>query len=189
MSLWHWGFPSGAGGANSHGLHQTGSTPNYNPGVWWDSNGDFATVGGVDPGWVAASVGEEQHLTLYRPTDPSEYASWPAGGPMTLMVAGTGDYVSEPQVQHDLFDFDWAAAVHDAPCPFSVTLLPGNGAGPLVAIETSIADVDQGPMSGPASVVDAPWAASAGDPGDPLFTIAVRSDCAWAVKLTPLPHG
>ncbi len=157
--------------------------------LWWDTNGDDS-VGGVNPGWVAASVGEDQYLTLYRDTDPSEYASWPAGGPQTLMVSRTGDYVSEPLMQHDMFDFDWAASVHaqSAPCSFSVTLLPEDGAEPVVAIETSIADADQGPVSGLAGIVDTPWGASAGDTGDPLFRVSIRSGCAWALKLAPMPH-
>ena len=157
--------------------------------LWWDTNGDDP-VGGVNPGWVAASVREDQYLTLYRATDPSEYGSWPAGGPKTSMVSGIGDYVSEPLVQHDLFDFDWAAAVHDqpSPCSLSVTLLPEDGGEPLVAIETAIDDAEQGPVSGEAGLVHTSWGASAGDPGDPLFTVSVRSGCAWAVKLAPLPH-
>jgi hypothetical protein len=157
--------------------------------AWWDTNGDDP-LGGVNPGWVAASVGEDQYLTLYLETDPSEYASWPAGGPTTLMVSGTGDYVSEPQVQHDLFDFDWAAAVNDglAPCSFSVTLLPEDGAEPVVASEASIADVDQGSVSGPEGLIHTPWGASAGTTGGPLFTVSVRSGCAWTLKLAPLPH-
>ena len=122
--------------------------------LWWDTNGDDP-VGGVNPGWVASSVGEDQYLTLYRPTDPSEYEAWSAEGPMTLMASGTGNYVSEPYVQHDLFDFEWAAAVDDqsAPCSFSVTLLPENGAEPVIAIETSIAHVEQGPESGIAGLL------------------------------------
>ncbi len=35
---------------------------NYNPGPWWDSNGDFPTAGGVDPGWVAGSVAGWQFM-------------------------------------------------------------------------------------------------------------------------------
>ena len=157
--------------------------------LWWDTNGDDP-IGGVNPGWVAASVGEDQYLTLYRPTDPSEYGSWPAGGPMTLMASGTGDYVSEPHVQHDLFGFAWAAAVHDqpSPCSFSVTLVPQDGSEPMVVIETEVADVEQGPVSGQAGLVHTSWGASAGDPGDPLFSVSVRSTCAWTMKLAPLPH-
>lgn len=162
----------------------------YSPSQSWDANGDFETVGGNDPAWVAASVGEDQYLTLYRPTDPSQYGSWPAGGPRTLMVSGTGDYVSDPHVQHDLFDFDWAAAVHDqaVPCSFSVTLVPEDGAEPVLAIETVVADVDQRRGQSGLRPVNTSWAASAGDPGDPLFTVSVRSGCAWALKLAPLPH-
>jgi hypothetical protein len=157
--------------------------------LWWDTNGDDA-VGGVNPGWVAASVGEDQYLSLYRATDLSEYASWPAGGPKTLMVWGTGDYVSELQVQHDLFDFDWAAAVdhQPSPCALSVTLAPQDGGESVDLIETSIAGAEHGPVSGPAGLIHTPWGASAGAPGDPLFTVSVNSDCAWAVKLAPLPH-
>jgi hypothetical protein len=157
--------------------------------VSWDINGDDP-AGGVNPGWVAASVGEDQYLTLHRSPDPSEYESWPAGGPMTLMMSGSGDYVSEPLVQHDLFDFDWAAVVHDeaAPCSFSVTLLPEGGAESIVVLETSVSDVEQGPVAGEAGLVDVPWDASAGDAGDALFTLSVRSRCAWTLKLTPLAH-
>ncbi len=156
--------------------------------LWWDTNGDDP-VGGVNPGWVAAAVGEDQYLSLYRPTDPSEYTSWPAGGPMTLMVSGSGDYVSEPHVQHDRFSIRWAVAVQHqaAPCSFSVALLPEDGAEPVVVIDTSVDDVIEGPVPGPTGVVHAPWGASAGDLGD-LFRVVVRSGCAWTLKLTPLPH-
>jgi hypothetical protein len=157
--------------------------------VWWDTNADDP-VGGVNPGWVAASVGEDQYLSLYRSPDPSEYESWPAGGPITLMMSGSGDYVSEPLVQHDLFDFDWAAAVHDepTPCSFSVALLPASGGESVAILETSVSDVEQGPVAGEGGLVDVPWDASAGDPGDALFTVSVRSGCAWALKLAPLAH-
>jgi hypothetical protein len=162
----------------------------YSPSQSWDANGDFETNGGNDPAWVAASVAEDQYLTLFRTTDPSEYANWPAGGPMTVMVSGTGDYMSEPQVQHDMYDFDWAAAVPDqaVPCSFSVTLVPEDGAEPVLVIETAVADSEQGPTQGPAGVVDTPWDGSAGHPGDALFRVSVRSGCAWAFKLEPLPH-
>jgi len=107
-----------------------------------------------------------------------------------LMVSGTGDYVSDPLVQHDMFDFDWVAAVQDqsAPCSFSVTMTPEDGAQPVLAIQTSIADVGQGPVSGIEGIVDTPWPASAGHVGDPLFTVAVHSDCAWSLKLRPMAH-
>jgi hypothetical protein len=162
----------------------------YNPGGSWDANGDFETDGSNDPGWVAASVAQDQHLTLYRPTDPSEYESWPEGGPRTLLASGTGDYLSEPLVQHDMYDFDWAAAVQDrpVPCSFSVTLLPEDGAEPVLAIEAAVADTDVGPVSGIEGIVDTPWAGSAGQTGDPLFRVSVRSECTWTLKLAPLAH-
>jgi hypothetical protein len=160
----------------------------YSP-SWWDANGDNP-VGGAHPGWVAASVGGDQYLAQYRATDPRAYESWPAGGPMTLMVSGTGNFISEPMTRHDMYDFDWAATTLDgsAPCLFTVILLPEDDAEQVVAIDTSIADAEQGPVTGLAGRINAPWNASAGHPGDPLFTVSVRSGCAWSLKLAPLPH-
>lgn len=155
--------------------------------VWWDTNGDDP-VGGVNPGWVAASVGEEQYLALERRPDSSEYESWAPGGPKTLVISGTGDYTSEPQARHDLYGLNWAAAASDgpSPCSFSVTLVPEAGAESVVVVDTSISDIEQGPMSGPDSIPNTPWGASA-DSWD-SFTVSIRSGCSWVVRLSPLPH-
>lgn len=150
----------------------------YNTGTWWDSNGDFGIVGGVDPGWVAASVGEDLYLTLYRRPEPSEI------GEDFLMVSGTGNYESGPLPRHDLWGFNWAVAVSDwpLPCPFAVTMVPEEGAEPVVAVETSTIDVEQGPVTGPGSQIGMPWGPSAGGSWD-SFSVSISSGCNWAVGL------
>lgn len=151
----------------------------YNPGPWWDSNGDFGTVGGVDPGWVAGSVGDDQYVTLFRRPEPHEIDQ------NVVMVSGTADYESGPQPRHDLWGFNWAVAATDnaSPCAFSVTLEPDEGgAEPVVAVEASTDDVAQGPVTGPGSQISLPWGPSAGGPWD-SFAVSIKSGCSWAVYL------
>jgi hypothetical protein len=140
-------------------------------------------------GWVAASVGEDEYLSWYRRTESSEYESWTSEGPQTLMVSGTGDYESEPQVQHDMFAFYWAVAAddHPSPCAFSVTMRSEGRAEPVTAIETSTSGVDLGPTDGPSSVLNTPWAPAAETSSD-TFTVSISSGCTWAVRLWPLAH-
>jgi hypothetical protein len=148
--------------------------------VWWD---DVPVDGGVRPGWVAASVGKDQYLTLYRRSETSPIEQG------FLVVSGTGDHESGPQARHDLFAFNWAVAVDDSPspCAFSVTLVPEDGAAPVVAVETSTTDVKQGAMSGSGSQVETPWGPSAGGSWD-SFTVSISSGCTWAVGLWPAGH-
>jgi len=143
--------------------------------VSWDT---VPPAGGSRPGWVAASVGEDQYLTLYRRSEPSEI------GESFLMVSGTGDFESGPLPRHDLWGFNWAVALNDhpSPCAFSVTLVPEEGAEPVLAVETSTTDVEQGPVTGPGSQIGMPWGPSAGGSWD-SFTVSVSSGCTWAVGL------
>jgi hypothetical protein len=160
-----------------------------NTGTWWDSNGDFATGGGVDPGWVAASVGENLYLTLYRQPEPGEIEQYRWIEQGFLMVSGTGNYESGPQARHDLFGFNWVVAVdgHFSPCPFSISLVPEDGAEPVVVIQTSTTDVEQGPVTGPGSQIELPWGSSAGGTWD-SFAVSINSGCTWAVGLWPAAH-
>lgn len=158
---------------------------NYNPGTWWDSNGDFSTVGGVDPGWVAGSVGDDQFLSLHRQPGRDEI------GEGVEMLSGTGDFESEQLPRYDLWGFNWAVAVDDgaSPCAFSVTLVPEDGAaaGPVAAVQTSTTDVEQGPVTGPGSQIDLPWGPSTGGSWD-SFTISIKSGCTWSVGLRLAGH-
>jgi len=159
---------------------------NYSPSGSWDSNGSSPSVSGNDPAWVAASVGEDDYLTLNRRPEPSEIEQF---GSVGLTLSGTGDYESEPLARTDLFSFNWAVAAddHPAPCEFMVTLVPDDGTEPMVAVEASTTDVEQGPVTGSGSPLDWPRGTSAGGPAD-TFTVSITSGCTGAVGLKPLPH-
>lgn len=131
---------------------------------------------------MAGAVGEEQFLTLYRQHEPGGVGE--EAGAEHLVVSGAGDFESEPLPRHDLWGFNWAVAVNDnaAPCAFSVTLVPEGGAEPVVVVETSTTDVEQGPVTGPGSQIHLPWDPSAGGTWN-SFNVSIRSGCAWAVGL------
>jgi hypothetical protein len=138
---------------------------------------------GSGPGWVAASVGQEQYLTLHRRPDVSEIEQYL---PVGLTVSGIGDYVSEPQPRHDLFAFDWSAvAANAAPCDFSVVLLPEAEATPLAIAETSTSGVAQGPLTG--ATVKTTWNPFAESSWE-TFAVQVTGNCTWAIRLAPLHH-
>jgi hypothetical protein len=136
------------------------------------------------PGWVAASVGKDQYLTLYRRPETSEVEEYM---PVGLTVSGTGNYESKPQARSDLFAFGWAIALNDAPapCPFSVSLVPAFGAEAVVAVETSTTGVTPGPAQGPDSQINATW--PAGGTWD-SYTVSIRSTCTGTVGLHVLGH-
>jgi hypothetical protein len=133
---------------------------------------------------VAGSVGDAQYLSLFRRADPSEFD--PSGAREQVMVSGAGNYESAPLTRHDLWGFNWAAALDadQPPCPFSVTLVPEEGGPePVVVVETlSVVDVEHGPLTGPGSQIFVPWGPSTGGSWD-SFTIAINSGCNWAVRL------
>jgi len=156
--------------------------------LWWDTNSDDPD-GGVNPGWVAASRGGDEYLTLHRRPDPAEYGGWPEGGPQALMVSGTGNYDSEPLPRHDLFTLLWAATAdgHPIPCELAVNLVPEDGAGVVLAVQTSTDNLELGPTSGAGSSPNTPWGPFAGGAWD-SFSISIRSECTWTVGLWPLAH-
>jgi hypothetical protein len=61
-------------------------------------------------------------------------------------------------------------------CSFSVALLPER-AEPLIAVESSTADVTQG-----GSQIHAPWGPSE------TFTVSITSACTWTIGLHGLGH-
>jgi len=158
----------------------------YGGGAWSTAPDN---VGTSNPGWVAASVGQDEYLAFSRRPEPSEYESFPPDGPRILSISGNGNYDSGPQVRFDLYSFKWAVAIGDqpAPCAFAVRLLPEDGSEPVIGIERFTAGVDQGPMSGPGGILAPPWGPSAGGAWD-TFTVSIRSGCTWTVGLVPLAH-
>ncbi len=121
----------------------TNARLHYNTGPGWDSNGDGPN-GGVDPGWVAASVGDDAYMDLYRRAEASEIArtsSWCPGratssrGLCHGMTCGgsTGPWRATTNLRHVR----------------SITSVPEEGAAePVLAVEASTTDIEQGPMSG-----------------------------------------
>ena len=153
--------------------------------VAWDAG---SGVGPGDPAWVAASVGADQYLTLDRRPETSEIEQFL---PVGITMSGTGDGESESQPRHDMFLFNWAAAVIDdsAPCAFSVTLRPDDGTDPpVVAAQASTPNVAQGALQGPGAVASTPWAPTPAGGLGHSFTVSVKSGCAWSVGLHSLAH-
>jgi hypothetical protein len=144
------------------------------------------------PGWVAASVDQDQYLTLHRrPT--TDVASEGHG---TLMVAGSGNYESGPQGRNPFFALTWAVATEDrsAPCAFSMTLSPeGGAADAVVALEVSTADIAQGPTGTDGPFMQGAWVMGTVDWGTEgawdTFTVSISSGCTWAVRLEPLGYS
>lgn len=148
------------------------------------------------PGWVAASIGQDQYLTLHRRPSSSETAVFPEGSPGTLVVAGSGNYESEPQGRNPFFALTWAVARGDrsAPCAFSMTLLPeGGAAAAVVALEVSTADIAQGPTGTDGPFMQGAWVMGTNDWGVEgswdTFTVSISSGCIWAVRLEPLGYS
>lgn len=150
--------------------------------IAWSTSPENA--GSSGPGWVAASVGDQGYLTLYRHPEKSEIEQYL---PVGLTLAGTGDYDSAPQPRSDLFTFSWAAALDDqqAPCAFSVALVPEDGAeAAVVAVDTSTSDVVLPSSSG--AGLEVPWGTSGGTWNS--FTVSITSGCNWTVGLHALGH-
>jgi len=166
--------------------YQVSSVGHVEPSTGGEPAFDYAWAGAS---WVAASVGDDQYLTLSQRLDPHDFALEPFGpdGPRVFTISGTGDYESGPQPRYDLFTLRWAVALdsHPEPCAFSVSLVPENGPEAEVVVETSTSDVKQGPRSGPNSIRDLPWGQSAGGPWD-SFNVSIRSGCTWTLTLVPL---
>jgi len=152
--------------------------------VAWSSAPENAGLS--EPGWVAGSVGDQQYLTLHRRPETAEIEEYL---PVGLTLSGTGDYNSAPQARHDLFTFNWAVALadQDASCAVSITLVPEDGAEPVVAVDTSTNSVAQGPMSGSGAALNLPWGVSAGGTWD-TFTVSITSGCTWVIGLHALHH-
>jgi hypothetical protein len=143
--------------------------------ISWDTDGTIPNP--VEPGWVAASVGTDQYLSLH---DADEFDPDAMGGlPVPLLLSGTGDYLSEPQDGFDLYRLLWAAAIdgQDPPCDFTVELLPVGGGSGDVAVAASFSEAF---AEGQAQVERI----GTFDP----YQLAVSSGCEWSLNLEALGH-
>ena len=147
--------------------------------VSWDTNGQVDD--GIEPAWVAASVGTDVYLTLHEAAHPEP---WMSGLP--LLVSGSGNYVSGPLQSTDLFTLDWVYLIDDqlAPCGFRVTLGAIGGAeGVVVVDESTIGAFEDGSVR----LGNADGTPVAGEGVDP-FELRVASGCEWTLRLEPQPH-
>jgi hypothetical protein len=151
------------------------ATFNYST-VVWDTRGDGANP--VEPGWVAASVGRVEYLSLYQ----EGTAEWRPG----VAAAGSGNYLSEPTETHDLLGLDWALAENEtgSPCTFRLSLEALDGGATFLALETSLVGAfEEGHEilgTGNRIPVIGEW-------GD-LARVTITSDCRWAFVLEAWGH-
>jgi hypothetical protein len=141
--------------------------------ISWDTNGTVPNP--VEPGWVAASVGTAEYLSLHEAADLDPDTT--GGLPLPLLISGIGDYLSEPQDGFDLYLLFWALAIDDqaAPCDFTVTLVPGGGSGGDTAVDVSLVEAFE---EGQVQVNRSP---------EP-YQLAVSSGCEWSLVLEALGH-
>jgi hypothetical protein len=138
--------------------------------------------GGSSPGWIASATGERQHAALHRRPNPAEIVG--GDGPM---MAGTGDWVSEPQPRHDLFRLQWAVAATVSPCRLIIQLVPESGSPSFTAVDAVTSGVVQGALTGPSQVIEPPWGERTEGDWD-SYVVSVRSSCPWSVGLWRLEH-
>jgi hypothetical protein len=144
----------------------------------WDTNGQVDD--GMEPAWVAASVGSDVYLKLHEASEPEP---WMSGLP--LLVSGSGNYVSGPLQSTDLFTLDWVYLIDNqpTPCTFRITLGPIGGADGVVVVDEST--ISFGFAARGLGEADATSVAGKGvDP----FELRVVSGCEWALRLEPQPH-
>jgi hypothetical protein len=149
-----------------------GGRPGYST-ILWDTQNNGANP--VEPGWVAASVGADEFLSLYH--EAPAFDPEAAGLPAPLGISGVGDYLSEPQDGFDLFALWWAYAIDEqaAPCDLTVTLVPVGGGTELVAVDGSLTGAfDEGQEHL--------------NPEPEPYQLAVASGCEWTLHLEALGH-
>lgn len=149
--------------------------------VIWNSKNPMD--GGTYPAWVAASVGPDIYLTLH---EAYEYDRSVVGLPPSLLVSGTGDYVSEPLENHDLIGLEWIFLIDDqsAPCDFTVTLEPAAGGTGVVVVDESLMGALEEGAVGLGTGDRKPVVGEGFEP----FLVRVASGCEWSILLEWMAH-
>jgi hypothetical protein len=153
-----------------------GGRPGYST-ILWDTQNNGANP--VEPGWVAASVGSDEYLSLYH--EAPEFDPVAAGLPAPLLISGIGDYLSGPQDGFDLFALYWAHAIDEqvAPCDLTVTMVAVNGGASFAPVDVSLTGAfDEGQ--------EHINFASHGPIGP--YQVSVSSGCEWSLHLEALGH-
>lgn len=147
--------------------------------ISWDTKNNGANP--VEPGWVAAAVGDVAYLTLHEAFEPD-----PSFSGLPLLVSGTGGYLSGPLESTDLFVLAWVYLIDDqtAPCDFTMTLVPDGGGEEVVAVDTSTIGFFEESAMGLGAADGTPVVGTGSEP----FRVRVMSDCEWSLLLEPQAH-
>jgi hypothetical protein len=149
---------------------------------WYTGNPADVSSG---PAWVAASLEAEVYMTLERRPDAAEIEQTIAIG---AHAAGTGPFESAPQLRHDAFLLDWAAAAPEqgTSCSVRISLVPADSTiPPKKPVDTSTSTVKVSALLG--DTVTAPWL-PAPDGSWKTFTVKIAGTCGWAFRLVRLEH-
>ena len=144
--------------------------------ILWDTKNDGPNP--IEPGWIAASVGDDEYVSLFRASEPQDY--------LPLLVSGIGNYESELIANFDLFLLSWAYAIDEqsAPCDFEVTMATEEGDDSLVVVDESLIGAFE---EGVTPIGAGDGSPIVGDSQDPLV-LQVRSDCEWTLRLDVQAH-
>lgn len=151
--------------------------------VVWDTK--FDGPNGVEPGWIAAAVGEEARVSLYQ-----EAAHEPFLEGLPMLVSATGDLDTDTFEGYDKYLVEWAYATVDEqpdPCGFFVALVTPDRSASLVLLDQGYSGVGAY-HEGIAEIGAGDGVPVAGEELGPLFLV-VASGCTWSIRLEGVPHG
>ena len=85
--------------------------------ILWDTKNDGPNP--IEPGWIAASVGDDEYVSPFRASQPQDY--------LPLLVSGIGNYQSELIANFDLFLLSWAYVIDEQDRPMRLRSDDGHG--------------------------------------------------------------
>jgi hypothetical protein len=150
--------------------------------VWWDTK--FDGPDDVEPGWIAAAIGDDAFVTLQQSTEPESFLDG-----LPLLASGAGDYESGPIEGSDLYVIEWAYVADDgqpAQCGFTVSMAAGDSAAEVVILDLGRTGVGAY-HDGAAEIGAGNRTPVVGDDFSPLL-LRISSGCSWTVRLQGVPH-
>jgi hypothetical protein len=151
--------------------------------VVWDTK--FDGPNGIEPGWIAAAVGDEERVSLF---EEAVHDSFLEGLP--LLASAVGDLETDTFEGYDKYLIEWAYATVDeqpAQCGFYVALLNTDRSASLVVLDQGRAGVGAF-HEGIAEIGSGDGVPVVGEVFAPLFLL-VASGCAWSIRLDGEPHA
>ena len=151
--------------------------------IVWDTK--FDGPNGVEPGWIAAAVGDEVRVSLYE-----EAAHEPFLEGLPLLASATGDLDTDTFEGYDKYLIEWAyASVDEQPdqCGFFVALVTPDRSASLVLLDQGYSGVGAF-HEGIAEIGAGDGVPVVGEDLVPLFLV-VASGCTWSIRVEGVPHG